>query len=225
MEVLMLRLDVFEKFHENLLCYWQTIIQSFSNTPDEVSLFAFTNVNEEYISQVVLTSYQLELCESYASRDIETTEMYGAQCRILASLNISGQPKNKEKITSQFIGIYGLHQVEKQKEYYELEESRELTIIDRNNISIMIEKEMKKFWNHIDTLIIDSYKRILYDITGSDNFVQSFMKELLRYGMKKDLSIAKRDRDYDGIINVTNALDSCIGDWVCDIEQLVGAPQ
>ena len=225
MKVLMLRLDVFEEQHEDLQEYWQTVIESFIKTPVDVSTFVFKTVSEEDISQAVLSSYLHEMCESYASRALEIDEMYGAQCGILMGLNISGLPEDKEKIASQFVDIYGLYESEKQKEYYELEESRDLTIRDRNNISIMIEKEMKKFWNHIDTLIIDSYKRILYDITGSDNFVQSFMKELLRYGMKKDLSIAKRDRDYDGIINVTNALDSCIGDWVCDIEQLVGAPQ
>ena len=221
----MLRLDVFEEQHEDLQEYWQTVIESFIKTPVDVSTFVFKTVSEEDISQAVLSSYLHEMCESYASRALEIDEMYGAQCGILMGLNISGLPEDKEKIASQFVDIYGLYESEKQKEYYELEESRDLTIRDRNNISIMIEKEMKKLWNHIDTLILDSYKRLLYDVTGSDKFIQMFMSELRTVGIMENLKVAKRKYDYDFIINTVGILDEQIENWVRDIEHLVGVTE
>ena len=81
---------------------------------------------------------------------------------------------------------------------------------------------MKKFWDRIDTLIIESYKQMLYDVTGSDDLVQSFMNESRTSGITKHLAIAKRRHDYDDVLYITGSLSESINNWIRELEQIVG---
>ena len=227
----MLRLDVFDEMHDDLRIYWRNIIQSFKKTSANVSKFVYNTVGGEEISKNITSLHLLDLCKSYVSRDIEVDEINEDISEVLQELGVyakyplyrESEEKEKENAYLLLRSMTSAHQLEKRENIYELEESKELTIRDRDNISKMIKKEMKKFWNRIDTLIIDSYKQLLFDITGSDDFIEAFIYNMRIVGIMENLNTAKRKHDYEFISGMISVLDEQIGNWVRDIEQLVGA--
>lgn len=217
----MLRLDLFEKQHADLRDFWRHIIDFLISNNVGMFISAFTN--EEMGQRISPELFALS--ESQFNLLGTQVDLEEAQHAILYDLGYVSDIGYKERI-QQFLSYASSKEFAiSRNEYYEIEESKKLVLHDIKELEVQARKEMKKFWNHIDTLIIDSYKQMLFDITGSDVFVQAFMKELLKYGMMKDLANAKRNRDYETITEITGVIGECIGDWVRDIEQLVGATE
>ena len=228
MEVLMLRLDVFDHIHQYLLDFWKEIVYTFSD--DDAIVFTTSFASYDDIARKISPELYL-LCESYVNMQGTLSDLGDAQREILRELKyIPGKSISKADAKAQILSFLSCSSVSegfalRRNEYYEIEESKKLILHDIEKLESVIKKEMKKFWNRIDTLIIYSYKQLLYNITGSIKFAEAFMNEMLRHVPVKKIGIAKRNCDYELLIEICYQLDGCIGDWVVDIEQLVGAPQ
>ena len=217
----MLRLDIFEDIHKFLYDFWKEITYTFGDEYPIVFISSFTSYEE---SARKMSPELYGLCESYANLQVANFDLSGAQRDI------------KDKLKGQMVDTNGAHDLiilhpltkEEEKikdEFYEINESIINLDRDMENLSKVILKERQKLWNRIDTLIIYSYKQMLYDVTGSDDLVQAFMNETRTLGIMKDLAIAKRKHDYETILDMIGALDSNTGEWISDIEQLVGATE
>lgn len=221
MDVLMIRLDVYEELHDELRYFWNHIIDFISR--DNVELFIMAFSNEEMGQRISPELFAFS--ESHYNIIGTQLDLEGAQQTILQDLGYVDDGGNKEKIQS-FLSYASTKEfVVSREEYYEIEESKKIIIHDWKEQQAQGKKEMKKFWNHIDTLIINSYEQLLYDITGSDDFVRVFMNELKIVGIMENLRVAKRKQDYEFIINTVDIIDEHIGNWILDIEQLVGVEQ
>ena len=221
MDVLMLRLDVYDETHKYILDFWKEITYTFGD--DDAIVFTASFASYDDIACNISPELYM-LCESYTNMQGTIFDLEGAQKDISSKL---GTPKliNRIKLHFDVVRDDKYTDPEKKKlieEYYEIEDSKKLLTRDMEKLSKVILKERQKLWNHIDILIVDSYKKLLYDITGSDEFAESFMKEMLIYGIMKDLSNAKRNRDYESISDIISVLYDCIEDWIVDVEKLVG---
>ena len=221
MEVLMLRLDVFNHTHQYLLDFWKEIMYTFGD--DDAIVFTTSFASYDDIARKISPELYL-LCESYVNMQGTLYDIEDAQRKVQRNL---GMPKILD-ILKACIGVArGTNDMSPEKkrlleEYSEIGDSKKLLDRDMENLSKVILKERQKIWKNIDTLIIYSYKQLLYDITGSKEFAEAFMKELLIYGIMKDITSAKHNHDYESISDIIGVIDECIGDWVVDIEQLVG---
>ena len=224
----MLRLDVFDHIHQYLLDFWKEIVYTFSD--DDAIVFTTSFASYDDIARKISPELYL-LCESYVNMQGTLSDLGDAQREILRELKyIPGKSISKADAKAQILSFLSCSSVSegfalRRNEYSEIEYSKKLLYRDMENFSKLILKERQKLWNRIDTVLTDSYKQLLFDITGSNDFAEAFMKELLRYGIMKDLSNAKRNNDYENISDIVGVIDECIGDWVVDIEQLLGAPQ
>ena len=111
------------------------------------------------------------------------------------------------------------------EEYYDLENSKKIALREIEKLEYVIKKEMRKFWNRIDAHIINSYKQMLYDITGSHEFAEAFMNNMIRYEPTKDIGIYKRNRNYEMLLGTAGVIDECIESWILDVEILVGVEE
>ena len=161
------------------------------------------------------------LCHSHTDQDGTLMELEQAQNVILSFFSIP-QSRNKEEIIKDFYKFTLDEKGEKYKqEYFDIEESKQLLKREIEKTKSAISKEMKKFWNHIDTLILLSYKQMLYDVTGSNDIVNAFMKESRTVGIREALTAAKRSYDYKSISDMLNLLESGIEEFVYRIERIV----
>lgn len=222
MEVLMLRFDIFEKLHRDLYDFWDVMITPIID--NNALVFTSLFINYESTSHRVLPE-MTALSESHFNQLGAIGVLEDAQVDILRVLGITESFYDFSAIKEQIKLLTSENSKILAREYFELEESKQLLQREIEKLNIVIRREMKKLWNRIDTLIIYSYKQMLFDVTGSDDLVQAFMNELRTVGIMKDLAIAKRKHDYKTIMDMIGALDSNTGEWISDIEQLVGAPQ
>ena len=225
MNILVLRIDVFEELHEELYSLWKDIIHSYMN--NNVKEFTESFLLGHDISYKMLPEMYVIL-ESYPYLRNELNALKGEQGEILMELKyIPGKSISKADAKAQILSFLSCISVSegfalRRNEYYELEESKKILLHDIEKLESIIKKEMKKFWDRIDTLIIESYKQMLYDVTGSDDLVQSSMNESRTSGITKHLAIAKRRHDYDDVLYITGSLSESINNWIRELEQIVG---
>ena len=205
MDILMLRFDIFEKLHADLYDFWKNII----NSIDDVNDFSWTFINEDIMSQRIspelygLAESHFHLTGTHEDIKEELSVIYDK----LKGYMVYPDRSKEEEILKD--------------ELHEIEESKKLILHDIKKLEYVIKKEMKKFWNHIDTLIINSYKQTLYDVTGSDDLVKSFMSELRVLRIMESLFWARRHNDYESISNMITMLDNSICNRISELEQLV----
>lgn len=221
MDILMLRFDIFEELHKDLYDFWSDILRALMNS--DISLFAATITYEDKISQRI-TPEVYALCESRFNHLGTQMDLEEAQQEIKGKLKI---PKvlilMKARISREARDTDVIDAEDRKllQEYYEIEESKKHILHDIEKLESIIQKEMKIFWNHIDTLIIYSYKQMLFDVTGSDDIVNAFMNESRTVGLSKNLSIAKRKHDYEAVLNMINWLNESTEGFLYIIERMI----
>lgn len=225
MEILMLRLDVYEKQHDKLLRFWKEIIHAFDTSDVNFFTLSFVNWSESLAPQIFPKMYILS--ESYFNLQSTLNDLGAAEREIKEKLKM---PKLLDILKARIELARGTSDLKPEKnrlleEYSEIQDSKKLLDRDMENLAKVILKERQKLWNHIDTLIIHSYKQLLYDISGSHEFAEAFMKEMIRHPPVKAIEYGRRNHDYELLIEICYQLDGCIGDWISDIEHLVGASQ
>ena len=222
--ILMLRFDVFEKLHGELYDFWKGILTCYKN--ENARGFAFTFVENEHIGQKMSPYiYTLGVDSMYAEEPITDIEL--AQHDIAEKLKLPkvlvsmrarlSRIKDEDKMSAEVKELL--------QEYYDLENSKKIALREIEKLEYVIKKEMRKFWNRIDAHIINSYKQMLYDITGSHEFAEAFMNNMIRYEPTKDIGIYKRNRNYEMLLGTAGVIDECIESWILDVEILVGVEE
>lgn len=195
----MLRPDVFDETHKYILDFWKEIMYTFG---DDDALVFTASFASYYDIAPKISSELYDLCKSYANLSTTLYDLEFAQREIKTKL---GTPKLLDMMKARIELARGTSDMSPEnkrllEEYYEIEDSISLLNHDMENIAKVILRERQKLWNRIDTVIISTYKQLLYDITGSDKFAEAFMKEMMMHVPVKHIGYSKRNRDYELLI-------------------------